>query len=212
MNRPIAFGEFVLDLEQRQLTRLGAPLHLTRKAFDLLALLAARRPAVVSRRDIQAALWADTFVSDTNLGAIVFEVRAALGESARRPQFLRTVHGVGYALGTDAPAPNAVQAGCRLVVAGDVIELVSGEHLVGRSRDCTIRFQSARVSRIHARLTVAGRAATLEDVGSRNGTFVGGVRVNGPVVLSDGVEIIFGTEVARFDQLDAGSQTEATDA
>ena len=210
IDRPLAFGEFVLDLEKRQLTRVGVPLHLTRKAFDLLALLAVRRPAVVSKRDIQAALWSETFVSETNLAAIVFEVRAALGESARRPHFLRTVHGVGYALQTEAPAP--VRGGCRLMVAGEAIELTTGEHLVGRSRECAIRFPSTRVSRVHARLTVAGRVATVEDFGSRNGTFVGGVRITGPVVLTDGDEIVFGSEVARFDQPDAGTQTEATEA
>lgn len=212
MDRSLAFGEFVLDVEKRQLTRRGAPLHLTRKAFDLLTLLASRRPAVVSKDDIRSALWGDTFVSEANIAAIVFEIRAAFGETARHPRFLRTAHGVGYALQADAPASATAPAGCRLIVGGETVDLTRGEHLVGRSRGCAIRFQSPRVSRVHARLTIAGSVATLEDVGSRNGTFVGGLRINGPVVLNDGDEIVFGSEVARFDQPDASSQTEATDA
>lgn len=205
----LSFGDFVLNLGTRQLVHRGVPLHLTRKAFDLLALLAARRPAAVSKADICAALWADTFVSESNLAALVFELRAALGESARHPRFLRTVHGFGYALDTPAtPAP----AGSRLVVGGEAIDLPTGEHLIGRSRRCTIRFRSTSVSRLHARLTVAGSIATLEDLDSRNGTFVHGTRVVGPTALADGDEVVFGSEAARFETTGSTVLTEPADA
>jgi DNA-binding winged helix-turn-helix (wHTH) protein len=210
MQGPLAFGDFVLNAETRQLTHRGVALHLTRKAFDLLALLASQRPAAVSKGDICAALWADTFVSDTNLATLVFELRAALGESARHQRFLRTVHGFGYAF--DAPAPPLPTAvGCRLVLAGEPIELTAGEHLIGRSRSCAIRCRSTSVSRIHARLTVAGSIATLEDLRSRNGTFVHGQRLVGPTILADGDEVIFGSEAASFETAGSTVLTEMAD-
>jgi hypothetical protein len=195
----------------RQLSRAGTPVHLTRKALDLLEMLAARHPDAVGKADIHTALWPDTFVSDANLASIVFEIRTALGETARRPRFIRTVHGFGYAFEPE-PAPNASAPACRLVIEGDTIELGPGEHLVGRSRQCSVRFESARVSRIHARLTIIGAIATLEDLSSRNGTFVRGQRIAGVAPLFDGDEIVFGSARVVFESAGAGTRgTQVTD-
>ena len=85
------------DAETRQLWRGEREFHLSPKAFDLLALLVARRPAAVSKIAIRELLWPDTFVSETNLPALVAEIRAALGDDAREPRFVRTLHRIGYA-------------------------------------------------------------------------------------------------------------------
>jgi pSer/pThr/pTyr-binding forkhead associated (FHA) protein len=55
-----------------------------------------------------------------------------------------------------------------------------------------IWFESPTVSRRHARILVAGAAATLEDLGSKNGTFLGGRRLDSPSPVSDGDEIRLG--------------------
>lgn len=210
-NRPVALGEFVLEPGARQVTRSGAPIHLTGKAYDLLALLVARRPEAVSKRDIYATLWGDTFVADANLPALIFELRAALGESARQPRFIRTVHGFGYAFDSEPPPPTPLAPTSRIIVGGESIALTPGVHLVGRSRQCTVRFDSSKVSRVHARITVHGTVTTVEDLGSRNGTFVGGDRIAQPIALADGDEIIFGSEAARFEATVDSAVTEPAD-
>jgi DNA-binding winged helix-turn-helix (wHTH) protein len=193
----LAFGEFVLDPSARLLTRRGAPVHLPPKAIELLMLLAGRRPAAVSKEEMHKALWPGIFVTDATLSTLVFELRAALGESARASRFIRTVHGFGYAFGAEA-APAAASTTCRLVVEGRDIPVPDGEHVIGRSVDCSIRLDSTGVSRRHARLTIAGKSATLEDCGSTNGTFVRGERITDLTGLVDGDDIRFGSVAAVF--------------
>jgi DNA-binding winged helix-turn-helix (wHTH) protein len=197
LRTPLTFGEFVLDPSARLLMRRGAAVHLPPKAIDLLMLLASRRPAAVSKEDIHEALWPGIFVTDATLSTLVFELRAALGESARAPRFIRTVHGFGYAFGGET-TPVAAGTTCRLVCEGRDIPLPDGEHVIGRSVDCSIRLDSTGVSRRHARLTVAGASALLADCSSTNGTFVGGERIEGEVELHDGDEIRFGSVTAVF--------------
>ena len=91
------FANNQLDCASRQLWHDGREVRLSTKAFDLLALLAERRPAAVPKSDIKDRLWPETFVSDTNLPTLIAEVRDALGDDARQGQFIRTVHGFGYA-------------------------------------------------------------------------------------------------------------------
>src|SRR5262245_28970688 len=91
------FGDLELSPETRLLTRKGQPVPLTPKAFQLLELLVRERPKVISKADIQNALWPDTYVVEANVPNLVAEIRSALGESARQPRFIRTAVGVGYA-------------------------------------------------------------------------------------------------------------------
>src|SRR6476620_10896252 len=90
------FGTVRLDPERRQLTRDGREQHLSPKAFDLLLALIAARPAVLAKQAIMERVWPDTFVTDASLAVLVREVRAAVGDSARDPQWVRTHHAVGY--------------------------------------------------------------------------------------------------------------------
>jgi Tol biopolymer transport system component/DNA-binding winged helix-turn-helix (wHTH) protein len=109
----IQFGPFTLDFESRQLTNAGRAVHLEPKAFDLLSALVLERPKALSKADLQERLWPGTFVSEANLSNLVAEVRAALGDPARAPKFVRTVHGFGYAFSgeaTDEPADELTSA------------------------------------------------------------------------------------------------------
>ena len=83
--------------ERRQLLRAGIPLSLEPKAYELLGLLLARRPRALSKDQIHGVLWAGTFVSESALPGLVADLRSVLGDDARRPRFIRTVHGYGYA-------------------------------------------------------------------------------------------------------------------
>ena len=61
-------------------------------------------------------------------------------------------------------------------------------------------WHTTRVSRQHARITVAEGRATLEDLGSKNGTFVGDRRIETPIELHDGDEIGVGPLRLRFER------------
>ena len=98
----IVFGPFILDLDTRQVTRGSREIHLTAKAFDLLAVLALDRPKVLSKAVLQERLWPATFVAEANLSNLVAEIRNALDDSARPPVYIRTAHGLGYAFCGDA--------------------------------------------------------------------------------------------------------------
>lgn len=76
--------------------------------------------------------------------------------------------------------------------------MVEGENVIGRDPDCTVRITSPRVSRRHARIVVDGTRATLDDLGSKNGTHLEGRAIDGPMDLADGDEISVGTAVFVF--------------
>jgi DNA-binding winged helix-turn-helix (wHTH) protein len=188
-----SFGPCVLDVQARQVLRDGRPVHLAPKAFDLLAALVACRPRVLTKAEARAQLWPGTHVSDANLPNLVKEVREALGDDAREPRYVRTVHGVGYAFCGDARGqagptePSALPAVVyRLEWDGGLIALAEGEYLLGRHPASVVPTSSETVSRRHARLHVAAGQAVLEDLGSRHGTFVGDERIAEPRTLRHG--------------------------
>ena len=208
----MTFGNFTFDAGARLLTRSGEAVHLTSKAVDLLTLLVSRMPEAVAKKEIHHHLWPDTFVSDVSLTTLIFELRTALGESARKPRFIRTVHGYGYAFQGDSAQNDAAEETPFLVIfEGREIGLQRGENLLGRSRDCRVRLESTRVSRRHARITIDGEAALIEDCGSRNGTWVSGTRTAGRIRLKDGDDIAIAGLRMRFRVLPPNQRTAATD-
>ena len=187
------FGEFVFDGEARELTRRGAPVRIAPKAFDLLRILIEERPRALRKRELQDRLWPDVFVDEANLKNLVGEIRAALGDDA----WIRTVHRYGYAFAPariEAPEPTAA----RLVCADRIHRLRQGANLLGRDDDCTVILDSVGVSRHHARIVVADRLSTLEDLGSKNGTWRNDERVEGVVELRDGDAIRLGALSLTF--------------
>lgn len=113
---PSRFGGFTLDESRRQLFGKAGPVHLTPKAFQLLSILIEERPRAVAKADLQERLWPATFVSEGNLAGLIVELRAALADDARDPQFVRTAYGFGYAFTSEVqeiseePASNATLA------------------------------------------------------------------------------------------------------
>jgi DNA-binding winged helix-turn-helix (wHTH) protein len=203
----VAFDEFVVDMAARELRRSGRAVHITRKAFDLLLELQRQRPQAGRKEDLQARLWPRTHVGETSLAAIVSEVRAALGDEPRRPRYLRTVHGFGYAFcgATEADAPAAGgDPHCLLVLDRREVLLAAGENVLGRGRDSVAFLDSATVSRRHAVITLGAGGAVLRDLGSHNGTYRRGARISAPVALEDGDEIRLGDVVMTFRMQRAG--------
>ena len=91
------FGDFVLDLDGRQLLRRGQVVSLSPKALSLLTVLVQHRPRAVSKQALQDHLWPHTFVVEKNLTNLIGEIRAALGDEAGQPRYVRTVPRFGYA-------------------------------------------------------------------------------------------------------------------
>jgi pSer/pThr/pTyr-binding forkhead associated (FHA) protein len=79
---------------------------------------------------------------------------------------------------------------------GKVFPLEPKELLVGRDSACAISVIDPEVSRKHARLVWQGEDFTLEDLGSTNGTFINGKRINTPYLLRAGDTVAFGENVA----------------
>ena len=167
--------------------------HLSPKAFDLLSILVSHRPKALSKSDLQERLWPGTFVVEKNLANLVSEIRDAIGDDPSNPRFIRTVHRFGYAF-RDAvprgevgrPASRGGEVSFRLKWMSRRVTLEEGENVIGRDPDVEIFLNSAGVSRRHARITISAGRATIEDLGSKNGTFVGDQRVESPRALGDG--------------------------
>lgn len=179
----LTFGDVSYDSGPRQIRRGETEVRLTRKAFELLTLLLEKRPNAVSKEDIHARLWPETFVSEGTLQRLVFEVREAIGDDARNPRFLRTVHAFGYAFsGPVVELADADQSARRIRawLVGEIgrLPVFEGENVLGRDEADVLEIESPTVSRRHARI-VLGDTATVEDLGSKNGTFVGNRRIGG---------------------------------
>ena len=151
-------------------------------------------------------------MSETNLPALVNEVRNALGDNAKEPEFVRTVHGFGYAF--EASVRELAQlepAEDRHVViwGSHEIRLAEGANVVGRERSADVWIGHPSVSREHARITIHGASAEIEDLGSRNGTFRGLEPVTSAVTLNDGDEIRLGTVVLCYRRGSPEASTES---
>ena len=197
----LQFGDVTFDGAARQLYRRGAAAHLSPKAFDLLKLLIERRPTALSKAELHEYLWPATFVSEANLASLVAEIREALGDTARHSRYVRTAHRFGYAFcggATDlTEALTADESFCWLIQEGRRLPLQPGENILGREPDGGVRIDSPTVSRHHARIVV-GAEVMLEDLDSKNGTFLDGQRVTAAIRLKDGDEIRTGSVVFRF--------------
>jgi hypothetical protein len=211
----VRFGPFVLDPESRELLRDGQRVSLSPKAFELLSILVASKPKAVSKADLQERLWPATFVVEKNLANLVSEIRAALGDDASDPQFIRTVPRFGYAFRDFANADPPMRRGegaFRLNWISGRATLDEGEYVLGRDPDVEIYLDAPKVSRRHARITIASGRATIEDLGSKNGTFVGDRPVDGSMTIGHGDVITIGsvTLTVTATRMPSSTETEGT--
>ena len=203
------FSGYRLDGAARRLTRDGADVHLTPKAFDLLCLLVDAAPRVVPKAELHERLWPDSYVSEATLTGLVKELRRAL-DSPGPSSHIRTAHGVGYAFATDAGGHDGPSSDARhwLLVSGRPIVLAAGENLIGRDPRAAVCLDYAGVSRRHARVLLDADGAMLEDLGSKNGTRLGDAPVTTAVALRDGDSIRVGPAVIVYRKSEEGATTE----
>src|SRR5262245_17718788 len=94
--RLLSFEPFRLDVLNAQLWRGAEVVRLTNKPLAVLCYLAEHSGQLVSKGELFAAVWPGVVVSDSALVACIGELRRALGDTRRTPQFVETVHGRGY--------------------------------------------------------------------------------------------------------------------
>jgi DNA-binding winged helix-turn-helix (wHTH) protein len=189
------FGRFTLDLDQRQLFRGDETVKISPKAFSLFEVMARRGPGALSKNEIHRLLWPGEFVEDGSLHNLVSEIRRALGEDR---VLLRTVPRYGYALSIEPDRTSTAMSRFCLVVGDARIPLRLGDSILGRGPDTDVPVELPGVSRHHARITTTATDARIEDLGSKNGTFVGQRRVESPAPLHDGDEFFLGRAMLSF--------------
>jgi DNA-binding winged helix-turn-helix (wHTH) protein len=209
------FGTIRLDPDARGIAKDGRAVHLTRKAFDLLFLLLEAKPNAVTKDQIYARIWPDAFVTESSLQTLVREIRQALDEPHSRQSWIRTIHGIGYsfageavvsdtraqAMGPDSPVAWLMGESLR-------VPLHAGENILGRGLEDGIEINLPTVSRRHARITLAD-AIVLEDLGSKNGTWLENERLTAPRELSDGAAVRLGSAEFTFRLCRSAGSTES---
>jgi DNA-binding winged helix-turn-helix (wHTH) protein len=198
------FGDCDLDTETRELVRGRKPVHLSPKAFQLLELLIRERPRALSKKEIHKRLWSGTFVTDGTLTSLIAEMRGAINDDGKKSVLVRTVYRFGYAFSGDvevekegAPRKSTPRFVYRLFSGPREIAIEEGETVLGRDPTATVFVDHASVSRLHARIETSMGKATIEDLGSKNGTRVGEERIASVVPLSDGDPFRLGS--VRFE-------------
>lgn len=168
------------------------------KMYQLLEVLMQRRPAVVTNQELDELLWPKSYVVRSSLTRLISQLRAALGDTPNNSKFIRTAYKVGYSFCAEVRSLDAQRrhsVNLALVWNGQVLLLPEGEHIAGRDAECSLLIDAATVSRRHARITVLSGIATIEDLGSTNGTHVDGVRISSATRFTAGNSITLGTTV-----------------
>jgi len=95
---PFRIGDWLVEPSLNRLSKDDATIQLELKVMDVLVCLAERAGEVVTRQEIVDRVWATEFISDNTLTHAVTELRNALGDDARNPSFIETIHRRGYRL------------------------------------------------------------------------------------------------------------------
>lgn len=217
-------ADYLVEPRLNRIRRTDDDVHVEPRVMDLLVLLASRRGDVVSKEELVEAVWEGRFITDWALTRTIADLRRALGDEARNPRFIATISKRGYRLiapvewqdatpASTAEAPPGLTGPGPLFALtwrGRTLPLSEGEHVLGRSPDGVACISSPKVSRRHARITVSGRGAMLEDLGSKNGTYLNGRRLERPAELVDGDAIGVGPArlVFRAFVPDGSTETE----
>jgi two-component system OmpR family response regulator len=96
---PLVYGDLTYDPESREVRRHGELIRLTAREGALFELLLRRRGKVVSRSEIQARIWEDSFDLSTNIIDVYINALRRKLDAGERERLIQTVRGVGYRLG-----------------------------------------------------------------------------------------------------------------
>ena len=183
-------------------------LHVEPRVMDVLVYLAEHPQQVLPRSVIIDAVWPELYVADAVLTRAIAVLRKALGDEARAPRYIETIPKRGYRLIADVEGPRRRQTEGRhrvdagggqarftLVMDDREVALGDGHHVVGRAADSDVQICASDVSRHHAVITVHADHLVIEDLGSKNGTWVSGTRLSSPQRLHDGDRLVLGSSM-----------------
>ena len=95
----LTLGPLRIDAADHSASLEGQPLHLTRREFDLLWMLASHRGRLVTQDMNLRAIWGPAYVDDSQyLRVYIRQLRQKLGDDATNPRFIATEPGIGYRL------------------------------------------------------------------------------------------------------------------
>jgi len=128
------FGDFKVDTDQKVLLHKDKPRPLTPKVFDTLLVLIENSGRIVEKEKLMSRIWPDTFVEEANLTFNIQQLRKALGDDARHPQFIETVARRGYRfiahveeLASSQIASTRIEAAdSELIIGDDELRTASG--------------------------------------------------------------------------------------
>jgi DNA-binding winged helix-turn-helix (wHTH) protein len=212
-------GDWLVEPELGRIERGEDVRRVEPKVMEVLAVLARSAGELLSKAEITDVVWQLPFISDNRLTGVIADLRRALEDDAANPRYVETIPTRGYRLiapvqwlgGGNATSEPAHDSSFKLEAADRGYRLREGVTVIGRGTEADLRIDSEWVSRRHARVVVNGRDATIEDLGSKNGTHVNGASVQGAVPLHDGDEIRLGRGVVllRFVAALGATRTEA---
>lgn len=223
----IRFAEFELDLGAYVLRRPDGPVRLEKLPMEVLILLVQRAGTLVQRSEIRAVLWSpDVYVEhDSAINTAIRKIRRTLGDDAGQPRFVETVVGKGYRFvaaverGAHAEARSRSSHRRSSAESGRVFPsysvtrgrqefiLEAGRTVFGRDPGAGVYVDHPSVSRRHACVAIGPEGAVLEDLESRNGTFLNGRRIEGPTKIGHGALIGLGPITLTFSVLAAPAST-----
>src|SRR5215469_12910405 len=94
----VRFGQFILDIDQYELTCAGRRVRMERIPMDLLILLVRESGRLIGREEIIEQLWGKGlhFDTDNSINTAIRKIRHALGDDSSDPKYVETVPGKGY--------------------------------------------------------------------------------------------------------------------
>jgi DNA-binding winged helix-turn-helix (wHTH) protein len=189
------FGPFELDTRAGELRRNDERVAVTPKVFQLLLMLVENPGTLITKREFLDKIWGETNVEEGSVTRAITSLRSALNDNASKPEYVQTVPRRGYRFvaAVQRVGDFASKSSFQVVVGERRYPLKEGENILGRAEDCEVRLELASISRHHAVIVVDGDRIALRDLRSKNGTFVGGRRIEGTVDVSDRRQIRLGS-------------------
>lgn len=219
--RSFRVGDWLVLPELGRIERGDQQRRMEPKVMGVLVELATRAGELLSKAELTDAVWQLPYISENRLTGVIADLRRAFEDDVAEPRFVETIPTRGYRLVAPVEWLDAVAAPTRRRESRFKLELPDRGHrlwegatVVGRGLESDVHIDSEWVSRRHARIVVDGDRATIEDIGSKNGTHVNGVPVTEVVPLRDGDEIRLGkgAVVLRFLVSIGATRTEASTA
>jgi DNA-binding winged helix-turn-helix (wHTH) protein len=198
-------GDWIVDPSLNRVSRGNETVQIPPRVMQVLLCLAEAGGKVVTKQELIDTVWQERYVSEAALTQSIAVLRKILGDESDLPRYVENIPRRGYRLVaipeplSECPRPDRPKSSlCRLCYGERDFILSVGDNTIGRAVDAEVRIDASKVSRRHSIVKVEGATAIIEDLASKNGTYVNGRRITSPQLLQDGDEITTGPAVLLF--------------